>query len=205
MADAERSNRNLLPVVVGAVVIASAVAGYRAWEISRGSADADALAFRLDLADAPAPPVDLETVAGRFSLAASKGQVVFLNFWATWCPPCRDEMPSMVALGRELSRAWPGRFKMVAVSVDEDWKVISDYFRGAPPPWLIVARDPDQAVTRGYYCAARGKCPDSFKFPETYVVDGTGRLAGYVVGPRDWSSPSIRRWLDALVQKTTQQ
>jgi thiol-disulfide isomerase/thioredoxin len=203
MATAPRKERSLLPIVVGAVLIAAGVAGFRAWELSRGSADADALAFRIDAADAPAPPVDLETVAGRFSLAASKGQVVFLNFWATWCPPCRDEMPSMVALGRELALKYPGRFKMVAVSVDDDWKVVADFFRGPPPPTLIVARDADQSVTKGYYCAARGRCPDSYKFPESYLVDGTGRLVGYVVGPRNWSAPTVRRYLESLIERTT--
>jgi hypothetical protein len=63
-----------------------------------------------------------------------------------------------------------------------------------------VARDAAQDATRSYYCAARGRCPDSYKFPETYIVDGTGRLVAYVVGPRDWSSPAIRRYLERLLE-----
>jgi thiol-disulfide isomerase/thioredoxin len=192
----------LLPVVVGSVIIAALVGGWRAWAIARESGDADARAFGIDAADAPAPPLDLATIGGRFDLAAAKGQLVFINFWATWCPPCRDELPSMVALGQELSARHPGRFKMVAVSVDEDWETVTNFFRGPPPPWLTVARDGDrQQVTRSYYCAARGYCPDSYKFPETYIVDGTGRLVAYVVGPRDWSSPAIRRYLGKLLDE----
>jgi thiol-disulfide isomerase/thioredoxin len=199
MAAAEQTNRSLLPVVVVAVLVAAAVAGWRAWELSRGSADTDAREFRLDAADALAPPMVLETIGGRFDLAAAKGQVVFVNFWATWCPPCRDELPSMVALGKELSGRYPGRFKMVAVSVDDDWETVLNFFRGPPPSSLIVARDGSQEVTRAFYCAARGRCPKDFKFPETYIVDGTGRLVGYVVGPRDWNSPAIRRYLEKLL------
>ncbi len=200
MATPERSNRNLLPVVIAAVLVAAAVASWRAWEFARGTVDEDAREFRVDLADVPAPPLDLETVGGRFDLAANKGQVVFVNFWATWCPPCRDEMPSMVALGKELSARYPGKFKMVAVSVDEDWETVMKFLGGPPPPGLTVARDPSQAVTRAFYCAARGACPDSYKFPETYIVDPGGRIVAYVVGPRDWNSPAIRRLLERILK-----
>ncbi|HSN16487.1 MAG TPA: TlpA disulfide reductase family protein [Anaeromyxobacteraceae bacterium] len=200
MSTTESPRRSLLPVVIAAVIIAGGVGGWRAWEISRGAPGDDAREFRVDSADAPAPPLELDAIGGRFSLAAAKGQLVFINFWATWCPPCRDELPSMISLGQELSARYPGRFKMVAVSVDDDWETVVNFFRGPPPPWLTVARDATQDVTRSYYCAARGRCPDSFKFPETYIVDGTGRLVAYVVGPRDWNSPAIRRYLERLLE-----
>lgn len=200
MAKPATSNRNLLPVVVAAVVVAAVVASWRAFDLSRGGASEDAREFRVDAADAPAPPLDLEAIGGRFNLSAARGQLVFINFWATWCPPCRDELPSMIALGQELTARYPGKFKMVAVSVDDDWETVVNFFRGPPPAWLTVARDATQDGTRAYYCAARGRCPDSFKFPETYIVDGSGRLVAYVVGPRDWSAPSIRRYLERLLQ-----
>jgi thiol-disulfide isomerase/thioredoxin len=192
--------RSVLPVVLGALAITAVIGGWRAWEISRSSPDADALAFRIDGADAAAPPFTLEAVGGRFDLAAAKGKVVFINFWATWCPPCRDEMPSMLQLGAEYAARYPDKFRMVAVSVDDDWETVLNYFGGPPPAWLTVVRDTTQQVTRGYYCAARGRCPDSYKFPETYIVDPSGRLVAYVVGPRDWSAPSVRRFLDRLIQ-----
>jgi thiol-disulfide isomerase/thioredoxin len=200
MAGTEPQRRSLLPIVAVAVLVAATVVGWRTWQNAKGSADQDAREFRVDEADALAPPLDLEVIGGRFNLAAAKGQLVFINFWATWCPPCRDEMPSMVSLGKELSARYPGRFKMVAVSVDDDWETVVNFFRGPPPPWLTVARDGAQDATRAYYCAARGRCPDAFKFPETYIVDGTGRLVAYVVGPRDWSSPAIRRYLERLLE-----
>jgi len=161
-------------------------------------------AFGVDAASAPAPPIELAALDGsRFSLGAAKGQVVFVNFWATWCPPCRAEMPTMLALGRELEARHPGKFKMVAVSVDEAWSPVQEFF--AAPPYmgsvkgLTVALDPDQRTTVAYYCAARGGCPDSYKFPESYIVDKNGRLVAFVVGPRDWSIPTARAFLEALI------
>ncbi len=152
------------------------------------------------VAPRPAPDFSLETRDGRrLTLASLRGKVVFVNFWATWCPPCRDELPSMLQLGRELSRRYPGRFTMLAVSVDEGWEPIGEFFGGAPPRDLLVALDRDQSATRAYYCAARGGCPKDFKFPETYVVDQSGRLVAYVVGPRDWSEDAPRRFFGRLL------
>jgi thiol-disulfide isomerase/thioredoxin len=162
-----------------------------------------AKAFGVDEASVPAPPLELAALDGsRVSLAGLRGQVVFVNFWATWCPPCRDEMPSMARLGEELASRHPGKFRMIAVSVDEGWDPIKEYFAappfGRPPGALTIALDADQSVTKAYYCTARGVCPD-IKFPETYIVDKAGKLVGYVVGPRDWSHPAAREYLEQLI------
>ena len=163
--------------------------------------------FGIDRAKDPsrsAPPLELAALDGtRFSLASARGQVVFVNFWATWCPPCRDEMPSMIRLGQELAARFPGKFRMVAVTVDEDLAAVREYFGAppfsGPPPGITIAHDADQSVTKAYYCSARGFCPD-LKFPETYIVDGAGRLVAYVVGPRDWAHPGAREFLEALLR-----
>src|SRR5512133_3918970 len=152
----------------------------------------------------PAPPIELAALDGsKVLLAAARGEVVFVNFWATWCPPCRDEMPSMVALAQDLASRYPGRFRMIAVSVDEDLAAVRSYFSSppfaGPPGSLAIAHDADQAVTRAYYAQARGFAPD-IKFPETYIVDKAGRLVAYVVGPRDWSDPAARAFLEALIR-----
>jgi thiol-disulfide isomerase/thioredoxin len=150
---------------------------------------------------APAPPLLGATQEGRpFTVAEGRGQVLFVNFWATWCPPCRDEMPSMLQLGRELSSRYPGKFRMVAVSVDDGWPEVNAFFGGKLPEGVTWLRDADQETTRAYYCQARGSCPDSFKFPETYVVDASGKLVSYVVGPRDWGDPAARAFLERLIR-----
>jgi thiol-disulfide isomerase/thioredoxin len=150
---------------------------------------------------APAPQMLGTTQDGKpFTLADAKGQVVFVNFWATWCPPCRDEMPSMLKLGAELAARYPGKFRMVAVSVDDGWPEVVSFFGGKLPEGVTWLRDADQSVTRAYYCEARGSCPESFKFPETYLVDSSGRLVSYVIGPRDWGEPAARAFLEKLIR-----
>jgi thiol-disulfide isomerase/thioredoxin len=161
-------------------------------------------AFGIDRANVPAPPIEAATLDGSpFSLAALRGQVVFVNFWATWCPPCVEEMPSMIRLGQELSRRHPGKFRMVAVSEDDGWDPVKEFFAGPPfagvPAGITVALDRDTAVARSYYCTARGSCPD-IKFPETYIVDKAGKLVGYVVGPRNWAHPAALEYLEQLIR-----
>lgn len=108
----------------------------------------------------------------------------------------------MLRLGAELAAAHPGRFEMVAVSGDDSWEAVEQYFGknfGGVPKSLRVVRDPDAAAARAYYCAARGYCPD-VKFPESYIVDPKGRIVAMIVGPRDWSHPEARKLLDFILR-----
>jgi thiol-disulfide isomerase/thioredoxin len=154
-----------------------------------------------------APPLSLPTLdGGHVDLARLRGQVVFVNFWATWCPPCAKEMPSMVKLGQELTARHPGKFKMVAVSVDESVDLVKQFFRspdqgGRIPAGVTVALDPDaQRTVRPWYCTGRGACaPDDVKFPESYIVDKAGRITAYVIGDMDWSEPAARELLERLI------
>jgi thiol-disulfide isomerase/thioredoxin len=153
--------------------------------------------------DVPAPDVALLGRDGKpFSLSQYKGAVLFVNFWATWCPPCREEMPSMLQLGRDLTRAYPGKFRMIAVSEDDGWPQVDEYFTkdfGGTPPEITLALDQEGQCARAYYCGARGSCPD-VKFPETYIVDKSGRLVAYFVSGRDWTDPSARKFLVRLIE-----
>jgi thiol-disulfide isomerase/thioredoxin len=152
---------------------------------------------------AAAPDVSVVTADGkRTKLGDHRGKILFVNFWATWCPPCVEEMPSMLKLGSDLSATHPGSFEMVAVSGDDTWDAVQQYFTknfGGIPKALTVVRDPDAVAARAYYCAARGYCPD-VKFPETYIVDRSGRIVAMIVGPRNWSDPAARQWLEFLIQ-----
>jgi len=197
-------------VIAGLVVFVAIVAvlGARVWDATAGQAAAGRLArqaaFAWTRADVPAPDFTLTALDGsKVKLSDLRGQLVFVNFWATWCPPCRDEMPGMVELGKALSAKYPGKFKMVAVSVDESTNPVHEFF--AAPPYggvaatgLTVVMDEDQAVSKAYYCKGRGEC-EELKFPETYIVDPTGKLVGYMVGPRDWSKPAARELLERLI------
>jgi thiol-disulfide isomerase/thioredoxin len=220
-----RAARPLLGIVALAGAALVAVLAWKAWQVTL---EADGLARAGPAARAPAPPpapevpygqivtaarpvpappVELATAAGgRYSLAAARGQVVMLNFWATWCPPCAKEMPSMVALGEALAREYPGKFQMVAVSVDESADVVKDFFvkgpwRGLPRGVPVVMEPGVGEVTRRYYCEGRGACtPNDVKFPESYFVDREGRIVAFVVGPMDWSQPAARSYLEALIK-----
>lgn len=159
-------------------------------------------AFQIIRTDVPAPDPPLVGAEGkRFLLSGLRGQVVFVNFWATWCPPCLEEMPSMVQLGRDLAEAHPGKFRMVAVSGDQGWTDVDQYLRrtfGGVPRELTFALDPGGEVARAYYCAARRACPE-IKFPETYIIDRSGRVVAYFVNGRDWTEPVARRFLERLI------
>jgi thiol-disulfide isomerase/thioredoxin len=204
--DRPRAHRAARALVLAASTLAASACKDREPAGPPPASAAEIAAFGIDRAAAvPAPPLELVAMDGsRLSLAAMKGQVVFVNFWATWCPPCRAEMPSMLALGKELEARYPGKFRMVAVSVDEGWSPVKEFFQ-APPymgstQGLTVALDADQRTTIAYYCAARGGCPDSYKFPETYIVGKDGRLVAYVVGPRNWSVPAARTFLEQIIR-----
>jgi hypothetical protein len=115
-------------------------------------------------------------------------------------------MPSMLALGEELAKAYPGRFKMVAVSVDESPELVKQFFAQPPyrglPKGVTVAIEPGAGeVTRQYYCQGRGACgPNDVKFPESYFVDREGRIVAFVVGDMDWSTPAARAYIEALIK-----
>jgi thiol-disulfide isomerase/thioredoxin len=192
----------VLWIAAAGVLAVAGIAAAKAYDTFVVQPRLEEKSFEIIRVDRPAPDVFLAGPDGRpFSISQMKGEVVFVNFWATWCPPCRTEMPSMLALGRQLEQEYPGKFRMVAISGDEDWGAVHDYFRvvfGGTPKELTLALDREGKAAQAYYCTARGVCPD-IKFPETYIVDKSGRLVAYIVADRDWSDPVARRFLERLI------
>ncbi len=125
---------------------------------------------------APAPDFQLDRLDGEDPIALSdfRGRVVLVNFWATWCKPCEDEMPSMERLYRALH---PSGFELVAVSVDEDPSEVAA-FRDRLAITFPIALDPGQEVSRLYQTTG---------FPESLLVDRDGTVVERYVGPRDWA------------------
>ena len=135
-----------------------------------------------------APDFTLNDLSGKpVQLSSLKGKVVLLNFWATWCPPCREEIPSMV----RLNQAMQGKpFQMLAVSIDEGGKdAVEAFFRkgGVSLPALL---DSDGKVARRYGTTG---------VPETFVIDAKGVIVEKVIGPEDWSSPDVLAFLDKVI------
>ena len=125
----------------------------------------------------PAPAFELPLLDGApISLASLRGRVVLLNFWATWCAPCEAEMPAMQRLHTTLG----GKdFELVAVSVDAGRDEVAQFQQrlGLTFP---IALDPGKRVSTEY---------QSYRFPESYLIDRDGRILSRYIGPRDWDSP----------------
>ena len=137
-----------------------------------------------------APDFTLNDLAGHpVQLSALKGKVVLLNFWATWCPPCREEVPSLVRLNRTMQ----GRpFQMLAVSIDEGGKeAVEAYFQksGVVLPALL---DTDRKVSTRYGTTG---------VPETFVIDQKGVILKKVMGSMDWSSAEALSALEEILAK----
>ncbi len=125
-----------------------------------------------------APGFRLPALAGgEFDLASQRGKIVVLNFWATWCPPCVAEMPSLERLHRALA---PEGLSVVTVSADEDEAELRR-FVSEQALTLPVLKDPGGRVAASAYRTTG--------YPETFILDRDGRLLQHVVGPAEWDLP----------------
>ena len=119
------------------------------------------------------------------TLSAQKGKVVVLNFWATWCPPCVEEMPSLNALHAALA----GKGVIVlGVSVDEDAAAYEN-FRVTHSLRFPTHRDPSKQIAIRY---------GTNMYPETYIIGRDGRIARKIIGPQDWARPDLTEYLEKL-------
>ena len=123
----------------------------------------------------------------------SKDTLIFLNFWASFCQPCVQELPSMRSLARKLAGK---KFAMVAVSYDEDWETILDFFGGAPKDFHVW-RDPKDEDT-GPNQSLRMKFGTE-KLPETWIIRN-GQVISRFVGERDWTDESIVEYFERLLE-----
>lgn len=112
------------------------------------------------------------------SLGNFRGKVVLLNFWATWCPPCRAEMPSLERLGRILGDE---NFEILAVSVDEQWSDI-DRWKNRPKSFVTILLDEEGFVSTLY---------GVYRLPLTYLIDRDGTILKKYLGPREWDDSEV--------------
>lgn len=122
-------------------------------------------------------------------LADLRGQVVLVNFWATWCYPCRAEMPSMEALYQDYRSKG---FTIVAISSDmQGHDVVAPFVREYKLTFPVLL-DPQNVV--GTRLQVRG-------IPMSYLLDKQGRLAGMELGAKNWNSPKMRQLIDQLLDE----
>ena len=131
-----------------------------------------------------APDFTITADNGRpVSLSNFGGKILVLNFWATWCPPCIEEMPALIELHHERPD-----LAILAVSIDEDPEAYSRFITRRHVD-LITVRDPAQKAAQLYHTEG---------WPETYIIDRTGIIRRKIVGDPDWSNPEIRAFLNGL-------
>lgn len=159
-----------LPAATAAAATPPAPSPYRPWPQGR-----------------PTPPLDLPSWDGpRWRLADARGQVVVLNFWASWCEPCRAEMPSLELLAQRLE----GRnAQVLAVNFRETDGTIRRFLDQLPVT-LPILRDADGAAARAFQVRI---------FPTTVVIGRQGRAAFSFTGELDWAGPQAREWLAAVL------
>jgi peroxiredoxin len=138
----------------------------------------------------PAPDFTLPDLNGRLHhLSQYRGKVVFLNLWATWCPPCRMEMPAMERLHQRLR----GRdFVMLAVSADEGGKDAVAPFVAEMGLTFPVLLDPDGRLSPRYGVTG---------YPETFLIDRNGQVVNHTIGPADWDEEIVIRNILALIDQ----
>ncbi len=134
-----------------------------------------------------APDFDLADIDGnRDTLSSGRGQWVFLHFWASWCGPCRKEMPAIQRLSERLAGE---ALKIQLVNTAEDEDAIFSFLAGVAPD-LNTLRDPDGQVTEVW--KPRG-------LPATYLVDPQGRVRYQALGGREWDQPEYLGFLRTLI------
>ena len=131
-----------------------------------------------------APDFTLTDSQRTVALSQFRGKPVLLNFWATWCPPCVEEMPSLIQLHKELG----DKVTILAVSEDADDGAYKQFVRDHNVD-LLTVRDVRQDTNEVY---------GTFKFPETYVIDRNGKIVRKFIGATDWTSPDIVAYLNKL-------
>ena len=132
-----------------------------------------------------APDFTLQDSDHKVTLSQFRGQVVVLNFWATWCPPCVEETPSLVQMQARLKDKG---VVVLAVSIDADdaayHKFLKEYNVN-----MVTVRDEAKKASTLY---------GTFGWPESYVIDRNGVIRRKFIGPVDWTSPEVTDYLSKL-------
>jgi peroxiredoxin len=134
-----------------------------------------------------APDFSITTDSGRTVTNSNfGGKLLVLNFWATWCPPCIEELPSLNEFQQRYSKAG---VVVLAVSIDSDEKAYSNFLSRARLSFL-TARDPDKKISADY---------GTIKVPESYIIDRNGKVLRKLISNQDWMSERMIRDVESLL------
>lgn len=132
---------------------------------------------------------ELKTSQGKvYKLADFKGSVTLVHFWASWCPPCIEEIPQI----REFAKSYgPKGLKIVAISLDDGWpealKMLPD---SENPANLISLLDPSKELPDAY---------GSYQYPETYILNKDLKIVAKLIGPQEWGNEKLLKFIDGLL------
>ncbi len=132
-----------------------------------------------------APDFTIKDGTETVTLSELRGQVVVLNFWATWCPPCVEEMPSLVSMSQKMKAKG---VTVLGVSIDVDADAYHKFLKDYGVNFLSI-RDPEQKTPSLY---------GTHGWPETYIIDRGGVVRRKFIGPVEWTSPEILDYLTKL-------
>ncbi len=140
-----------------------------------------------------APAFTLKRFDGKVvNLSDYRGKIVFLNFWATWCEPCKEEMPSMQRLYQKMQ----GKpFEILAISLDQGGKPAVDTFlkQAKLPLTFQILHDPEQATSKKLY--------HTTGVPESFIIGKDGKVIKHVIGSYEWDNAQITAYFEGLLKK----
>lgn len=120
----------------------------------------------------------------RLNLASIKDKLIIVHFWATWCAPCRKEMPSLERLSQKLD---PNKFALIGISVDEDINLVKE-FKIKYGIHFAKFIDIDKSLSNGYFGVSA--------YPETFIISRDGKLLRHMMGEQEWDTPAMLQVLN---------
>ncbi len=170
------SKAQRIAILAGGVALAAAAAFFVVRRVPRAAVEVGQAAPDFTV---PAFPT------GQVRLRDRRGRVVLVNFWATWCPPCVDESPSLQKFAEQMRNQG---VEVIGISVDQDPATLQKFIDRLHLTFTI-GRDPHQELAQRY---------GTFKYPETYIVDRDGGVAEKIIGPIDWQDPRVIAFVRGL-------
>ena len=135
------------------------------------------------------PDINLTELQGKsHNLADYSGKIVLVSFWASWCRPCIEEMPSLV----KLKNKYADKLEILAVNIGEDKKTISQFIQKMQINFPILLDTNSNTV----------KAWKVFVYPSNYIVDGTGKIRYASTGALDWQDPAIDTLMENLINES---
>ena len=141
----------------------------------------------------PARDFTIQDTDRSVTLSQLRGKIVVLNFWATWCPPCVEEMPSLVQMQRKMQDKG---ITVLAVSVDDDADDYHKFLKDHSID-LLTVRETGKRTDTGVIAPVSSSY-GTYKVPETYIIDRNGVIRRKFIGAVNWSQPEIVEYLSRL-------